>query len=176
MGLVNQRANTDILDSKAMGFSDTRDVPDLFAHLLACASLLNHHGFTCRQILLNTDDKAAQFSYFPSSVNGRDYAWSWLRPTLRRRALVLEAFRGDQYLYVIETERRPSEEFTLVARANQGKLPRQWLEGMLELGVLVRGIWRKRLPKNSPWSTFKHSSLGVLEQVRKLEALLLVER
>jgi hypothetical protein len=157
---------------KSDGTSEDRDVPDLFAHLITCVTLLTDRGFSCCQILLNTEEDAPQFSYFPVSVNGRDFAWSWLRLNLRRRALVIEAQRNDDYLYVIETERRPSEEFTLVARSSRGKLPRQSLEGMLELGVIVRGIWRKRLPTNSPWKAFKHSSVRLQEQVRKLEGLL----
>jgi hypothetical protein len=41
-----------------------------------------------------------------------------------------------------------------------------------KLGVIVRGIWRKRLPTNSLWKAFKHSSVRLQEQVRKLEGLL----
>ncbi len=157
---------------KTDALAEDIEVPDLFAHLITVANLLTDRGFTCRQILLNTEENTARFSYFPVAVNGREFAWSWLRPNLRRRALVIEAQSNDHYLYVIETERRPSEEYTLVARSSQGKLPRQSLEGMLELGVLVRGIWRKRLPINSPWKAFKHSSISIQEQVRKLEGLL----
>ncbi len=146
---------------------------DLMGDLLRMLEQLAADGFPWKPILLNVPKEKpdGMYSHFPATVNGRDHPWSLVavsaverRP---RRALVAEVDTGQRILYLIETERRPSESFQMLAASVPNRLAPRELSSALELGVENQGVWNRRLKASGwLWKTVRHSAPGEIDAMR----------
>lgn len=132
-------------------------------------------GADCEPVVVNNPfpERFGRLSLFPEEIKFPaeeekiPWPWSFIVPSVPRRALVLSfKWRGKQ-IVAVEIERRPSEEFCLLLHTLSGDASTS-VEEILEQGAIHKGVWRnaygqrigRTLPEAS-WVVVKHRGQDV---------------